>query len=80
MSRQRSWAFFTFYPVILEQLYPVLWFHLNTDNFEINYLPHTSLMAQLVRNPPVMWKTWVQSLGWEDPLERGKATHSSILA
>ena len=39
-----------------------------------------SLMAQLVKNPPAMWETWVQSLGWEDTLERGKATHSSILA
>ena len=37
-------------------------------------------MAQLVKNPPVMWKIWVQSLGWEDPLEKGKATHSSVLA
>ena len=35
-------------------------------------------MAQLVKNPPAMWETWVQSLGWEDPLEKGKATHSSI--
>ena len=40
----------------------------------------TSLMAQLVKNPPAMWETWVQSLGWEDPLENGKATNSSILA
>ena len=39
-----------------------------------------SLMAQLVKNPPVMWETWVRSLVWEDPLENGKATHSSILA
>ena len=39
-----------------------------------------SLMAQLVKNPPAMQETWVQSLGWEDPLEKGKATHSSILA
>ena len=38
-----------------------------------------SLMAQLVKNPPAMKETWVQSLGWEDPLEKGKATHSSIL-
>ena len=38
------------------------------------------LMAQLVKNPPAMWETWVRSLGWEDPLEKGKATHSSILA
>ena len=39
-----------------------------------------SLMAQLVKNPPAMRETWVQSLGWEDPLEKGKATHWSILA
>ena len=39
-----------------------------------------SLVAQLEKNLPAMWKTWVQSLGWEDPLEKGKATHSSILA
>ena len=39
-----------------------------------------SLVPQLVKNPPAMWETWVQSLGWEDPLEKGKAIHSSILA
>ena len=39
-----------------------------------------SLVAQLVKNPPTMRETWVQSLGWEDPPEKGKATHSSILA
>ena len=38
------------------------------------------LVAQLVKNLPAMRETWVQSLGWEDPLEKGKATHSSILA
>ena len=37
-------------------------------------------MAQLVENLPAMWETWVWSLGWEDPLEKRKATHSSILA
>ena len=37
-------------------------------------------MAQLVKNPPAMRETWVRSLGWEDPLEKGKATHSSTLA
>ena len=37
-------------------------------------------MAQLGRNPPAIWETWVRSLGWEDPLEKGMATHSSILA
>ena len=39
-----------------------------------------SLVAQLVKNLPAMWETWVQSLGWEDPLEKGTATHFSILA
>ena len=39
-----------------------------------------SLVAQLVKNPPAMRETWVLSLGWEDPLEKGTATHSSILA
>ena len=38
-----------------------------------------SLVAQLVKNLPAMWEIWVRSLGWEDPLEKGKATHSSIL-
>ena len=39
-----------------------------------------SLVAQLVKNLPAMQETWVQSLGWEDPLEKGKTTHSCILA
>ena len=39
-----------------------------------------SLMAQLVKNPPALWETWVRSLGWKDALEKGTATHSSILA
>ena len=40
----------------------------------------TSLVAQLAKNPPAVRETWVRSLGLEDPLEKGKATHSSILA
>ena len=40
----------------------------------------TSLIAQLIKNPPAMQETLVQFLGWEDALEKGKATHSSILA
>ena len=53
---------------------------------EVNFLKNAlsqgwaSLMAQLVKNPPAMRETWVQSLGWENPLEKGKATHSSIVA
>ena len=39
-----------------------------------------SLVVQLVKNPPAMWETWVRSLCWKDPLEKGTATHSSIPA
>ena len=38
------------------------------------------LLAQLGKNPPTTWETWVGSLGWEDPLEKGTVTHSSVLA
>ena len=37
-----------------------------------------SLVAQMGKNPPAMWETWVPSLGWEDPLEEGMATHSVL--
>ena len=47
--------------------------------FAFNF-PWASLVAQLVKHLPAMQETWVQSLGWEDPLEKGKATHFSILA
>ena len=40
----------------------------------------SSLVAQMVKNLPAIWETWARSLGWDDPLEEGKATHSSILA
>ena len=40
----------------------------------------TFLVAQMVKNPPAMWETWVRSLGSKDPLEKGTATHSTILA
>ena len=43
-------------------------------------LPWAFLVAQTVKNPSAMWKTWVRSLGWEDPLEEDMATHSSVLA
>ena len=49
----------------------------------IGYPPQyswASLVAQLVTNPPAMLETWVQSLGWKDPLENEKATHSNLLA
>jgi len=38
-----------------------------------------SLVAQRVKNSPANWETWVRSLGWEDPQEKGKATHSNIM-
>ena len=47
------------------------------------YIPFTfraSLVAQLVKYPPAIWEPWVRSLGWEDPLKKGKATHCSNLA
>ena len=49
-------------------------FHCTTDSVR------ASLLAQLVENLPAMWETWVWSLGWEDSLEKGTATHSSIPA
>ena len=42
------------------------------------YTDPASLVAQLVKNPPAMWETWVRFLGWEDALEKGKATHSRL--
>ena len=44
------------------------------------YKERVSLVVQMVKNPPALWETWVQSLGWEGTLEKGKATHYSILA
>ena len=46
----------------------------------VTKLPPASLVAQLVKNPPAMQETWVQSLGWEYPLEKRKAIHFSTLA
>ena len=55
-----------------------LWGH---ANLLLHQLSHREApVAQMVKNPPAMWETWVWSLGWEDPVEKGNATHSSILA
>ena len=53
-----------------------------SENFHmgVGELETDSLVAQMVKNMPAMHKSWVQSLGQEDPLEKGIATHSSILA
>ena len=47
---------------------------------KVGFESRASLITQLVKNPLAMQETWVRSLGWEDPLEKGKAAHSSILA
>ena len=61
-----------------------LWGHTESDTTEVTSQQQqqnwASLVDQLVKNLPVTWETWVQSLGWEDPLEKAKAAHSSILA
>ena len=51
----------------------------HTVLYSIYTVSWASLVAQLVKNLPAIRETWVQSLGWEDPLEKGKTTHSSIL-
>ena len=57
------------------------WGRKESDTTEqLNPKTWASLVAQLVKNLFAMQETWVQFLGWEDPLEKGKATHSSILA
>ena len=50
-----------------------------TFDIEPSFIIRASLVAQLVKNLPAVWETWVQSLGWEDALEKGMATHFSIL-
>ena len=53
---------------------------LTLEGTVLYYTCWASLVAQIVKNLPAMSEIWVQSLGWEDPLEEGMATHSSILA
>ena len=64
----------------------VFWMNLGKQGglyFNISYFPPLnttdSLVAQMVKNLPAVWETWVRSLGWKDPLEGGIAPHSSIL-
>ena len=54
----------------------ILW---RRDHYPLQY-SWASLVAQMVKNLPAMWETWVLSLGWEDPLKEGMAIHSNILA
>ena len=67
----------TFLPYIPEYTTIVCSLTIFSHNFTLLW---ASIVAQLVKNPPAMQETWVQSLRWEDPLEKGKAIHSSILA
>ena len=60
--------------LLLPSIFPSIKIFSNESSF------WASLVAQLVRNPPAVWEIQVRSLGWEGPLEKGKATHSSILA
>ena len=64
------------YSWILCFIYLFIYFYLVSDSMSYG----ASLVVQLVKNPSAMRETWVQSMGWEDPLEKGMATHSSILA
>ena len=52
----------------------------NHEVITSSLLPRDSLVAQMVKHLPAMWEIWVRSLGWEDPLEKEMATHSSTLA
>ena len=54
-------------------------FPVEENGYPLQY-SQASLVAQMVKNPLAIWETWVRTLGWEDPLEKGKATHCSILA
>ena len=50
---------------LIQQIFLILW---------------AALVAQMIKNAPAIWETWVQPLGWEDPLKEGMETHSTILA
>ena len=54
--------------------------HTHTIFEDGHYVLKASLVAQMIKRQPAMWETWVQSLGWEDPLEKAMATHSRTLA
>ena len=70
------------YPFIWQNIFNVnfFWTGRKLTRFNIPKRWKASLGAQMVKNLPAEWETWVQSLGWEDPLEEGMATHSNILA
>ena len=65
---------------LLQRIFLTQGLNLGLLHWQADSLPLSSLIAQLVKNPHAMQETLVRFLGWEDPLEKGKATHSSILA
>ena len=68
---------------LVRAILPIQWSRersLKPDCLALNGVSWASLVAQMVKNPTAVQETWVRSLGWEDPLEEGTATHSSILA
>ena len=73
-------------PVWRKTIFPWAGWGMVSGWFKYLHLSYTllctraSLVAQMVKNLPAVWEIWVQSLGWEDPLEKQTATHSSILA
>ena len=76
---QGYWTFFLYVPIskVLKFNYILLHPCLELVTFSFN---KSSLIAQLVKDPPAIQETWVLSLGWEDPLKKGMSTYSSILA
>ena len=75
-SRQEYWSGLPF-PSPGDHGVTKSWTRLSNLHFKVE---KASLVAQAVKNLPAVQETWVRSLGWEDPLEKGMATHSSILA
>ena len=74
LQYERQRAFIEFH------IYPEVSFTVNLHK-SLNYAYlRAFLVAQMVKTPPAMWETWILSLGWADPLEKGTTTHSIILA
>ena len=77
-SSNSHFAFLHFF--FLEMVFIKLYLYQNANFKTSQHISGASLLGQLVKNPPEMRKIWVWSLGWEDPLEKGKTSHFSILA
>ena len=81
MLRRDLWnTVYIFMWSLFAYLVHLVWLLLRESAMSNTLLTNVSLVAQAVKNPPAMWETWVQSLGCEDPLKEGMATHSSTLA